>query len=288
MEICNCKERCFFFEKKTIIKKEETEYKQISIFNRCNRSLAENSKKKPCNYKTSKIISETIINNEIKNDESKDDKLNESDRPVQTYNDIKIKIHKLLEFYNINSTNYFGRLNNYLKIIGYSMHDPPTETLNELRCRLEKPPKKSKSKLYINNDSFLSQNMEEREYDEEKLGEYYNGIFKNIEISKQWKYDETLKNILTINKNTKKLRKNKLHKKSPNTNSTNYLNVLDYIENKEKDIDIDNTNNEHDNSEDEEEEEEEDKEEDKDNQFDVDNLSDDDYDNCDDDDDFSD
>lgn len=284
MEICYCKEPCFFFEKKTVINRERQDYKQTIIFNRCNRSLAENPKKKPCNYKTSKIISETIIN-DGKSNENQDYKLSESKKPIQTYNDIKIKIDKLLEFYNINSTNYFGRLNNYLKILGYSMHDPPTETLNELKCRLEKPPKKNKPKIYINKDSFLSQNMEEREYDEEKLEEYYNGIFKNIEISKQWKNDETLKSILTINKNTKKSKKNKLHKKLKNTNRTNYLNVLDDIENKEKDIDIDNTNNEYDSSEDEEEKEERDKDED--NEFDVDNLSEDDYDNCEED-DFSD
>ena len=287
MEICNCKESCFFFEKKTVIRKDDKDYVQIIISNRCNRSLAENPKKKPCNYKTSKIISEIIINDEIVIKKYKDDI--KPIKPIKTHNDIRNKIVKLLEFYNFNSTNYFGRLNNYLKILGYSIHDPPTETLNELKCRLGKPPKKDKSKLYINKDSFLSQNMEEREYDEEKLEEYYNCIFKNIEISKQWKNDETLKSILTINKNTKKIKKNKLHKKLHNTNRTNYLNVLYDIENKEKIINIDNTNNEYDSNEDEDEDkdEEKDEEKDEDNQFDVDNLSDDDYDNCEED-DFSD
>lgn len=294
MEVCNCNESCFFFEKKMVINKEGLEYVQITNVNKCNRSLAENPKKKPCNYKTTKIISEQLLN------DNNDNKV-ECEQPnikSLTYEDVRNDIIKSLTFYNVNSTNYFGRLNNNLRILGYDMHNPPTETLDELKYRLSKPPNNKKSILYINKDSYLSQTLGENEYDEDKLKEYFNGIFKNVEMSTKWKNDDNLKSILIINKRTNKLRKNKVNVKQGTKNKSNVLNLLHNIEEDESTTEYNTKNNnyrgeynedeygedneeEEDNNDSDEEDKDKDKEDNDQNDFDVEQLSDDDYENCD-------
>lgn len=297
MEVCNCNESCFFFEKKTVINKEGLEYVQISNINKCNRSLAENPKKKPCNYKTTKIISEQLLN------DNNDNKVHYEQPNIKslTYEDVRNNLIKSLTFYNVNSTNYFGRLNNNLRILGYDMHNPPTETLEELKYRLSKPPNNKKSILYINEDSYLSQTLGENEYDDDKLREYYNGIFKNVEMSTKWKNDYNLKRILTINKITKKLRKNKVNIKHDTKNKSNVLNVLHNIEEDESTTEYYTKNKnyrkeynedkyEKDNEEEDDndsDEEEKNKEDNDQNEFDIEQLSDYDYDNFEED-DFSD
>ena len=203
-----------------------------------------------------------------------------------TIGDYKIKIQNLLQFYNMLCTNYFGKLNHYLRIVGYSVHIPTIESLEELKLRLTKKPVKLVTNLYINKEIYLSQSFREFNYNREDEETMYNNIINNIDPF-EWRKRAIKENKITgpyanysiVNYLLRKkiIIKPKISKKIKSRNDITPL-ILPTIEELEEEI----------NSEEEEEEEEgEEKEPVQENQYDIENESDE-FDDNNDEEDFSD
>ena len=149
----------------------------------------------------------------------------------------------MLLFYNIPCTNYYGNLNLNLKILGYYAHDPPNETLNELKLRLSKPP--MKKNIVTNHKIYKYKNIGENITDEQLENEYlfltspYQDPFKAI------KEDPLLYNLLRVDKKSKKSKKIKVKKLKTfkcknNKIKQNIFNEIDDNEDDEDDEDDEN------------------------------------------------
>lgn len=273
-QFCNCNELCFYYQFIKSKAEGDITYLEKYNINKCNRLFNENTRKKPCDYYSKVLIErKKYIKNEYP-EEISPKKNNE----IITIGDIRFKIDNLLKFYDINTTNYFGRLNIYLKKIGYGIHDPTNETISELRIRLSKPPN-NKYFIYINEKSYLSETLGEYNFDYEKELQFKINIENKLDLL-EWTKNEKIQEILkidTIKKLPKKKNtiKNSLKKKNSKINSD----LEEYIE-KEK-----NQNEEKEKYLDEDEEKNLDEDEDQgeeenldDNIFDVDENSDDEFD----------
>ena len=292
---CNCNELCFYYKKTSLIEIDGKKYTQTHNFNKCNRLIGENSKKKPCNFHSKILIDEKLVENEIKVESSTDSDNKKLDKIV-TYGDIRNKINDMFQHYYIKSSNYFGILNHYLKIIGYHAHDPSMESLSELKTRLSRK-SSNVNKIYINKESYFSHTVGELDYDYDNEEE----ILKKIQIGDNplaWTKNEILQDILTrkVCMHKKSNKCNKSNKSNKSIKSSNYNKVTSIKELMNKYEDEKEEQNEKENNkqkvtpyqykenENEDEDEDEDKDEDnnsenlKDNEFDVEEFSDDDND----------
>ena len=199
---CDCNERCFMITKTVNSNSSNSNSSNSNSSNsnssnsnssttlqkkcvyKCNRLKSD--KKKPCSYYKEMIIEEKPCENMPISKIYK----STNNTELLTINDYKIKINRLLEYYNssgsLPSTNYFGKLNHYLKIIGHSVHIPTIESLDELKLRLSKKSIKDVIKIYINKENSLSQNFREFDYNREKEEEIYNNIKNKVDPFK-WK-----------------------------------------------------------------------------------------------------
>lgn len=270
---CECGENCFCYFK--IREKKECKSKiEYLIVNKCNRLIEEGSKKIPCKFYNEKIVEEkdNIINN------NNMDICTIKEKPVITFNDIKKIIYKMLENYHIKSTNYFGKLNKYLQMIGYDCHDPPTESLSELISRLSKKPIKKKNIIYnYSREQQLTQNIGEYDFDYDEECNMLDRIKNKIDLL-DWTKNDTVQYYLKrpVKKSIKSVKVKK--------QKTIVKQDLDELAEEDEE-------NEENEEEDEENEEsdEENEQSDKDNEFDIEQESDnDDYDDNNDYDDFSD
>lgn len=296
MEKCNCNENCFKYIKSTSNVINDNVYIQKILVNKCNRLIGDNIKKKPCDFLSHKILSEKILeeNNPNNTTEIKEEYYNKNNKQL-TYNDIRNELKQLMVWYNKPKTNLFGKINYYLKILGYTVHEPTMESLSELEYRISKPPKNIKNKIYVNNSSYFCKSIGEYDYDyDEEL--YISNNIKNKHDPFQWLKVNYIEELLKPNKTSNKLYKSinkKKHKSSKNKVVTSRNGLLNQYENYEivseekqlnykVELDDDDKEYQNENSDDDENTDEEDnqKESDKDNEFDVENYSDedDDYD----------
>jgi hypothetical protein len=295
MEICDCNESCFYYQKKICVFKGQDEYIQTIDINKCNRLIFyQTSKKKQCNYNSTKIIEEKKLEKQMEVEKKLEPIEVVKPVIVITYGDIRTFINNLLKRYDVDCKNYFGKLNHYMRILGYSVHDPTIETFSDLKYRLSKKPKHCKKRIYINKSSYTSQAMGEYHYDSEKNLEYYDGIYNNNDISLNWKTEKIIENILNMNITTKKqkvdISQDKIKIDNNIKNKIEYLSVLEEIEINEEDKDKEDKEDKEDKDKEDKEDtdNEEDKEKEEDGNFDVENCSDDDYENGDNYEDFSD
>ena len=159
---CNCGDTCAIITTYRKSEKDKSHIQTVQIL-KCNRLLGENSKKKPCNYYEENIIKESVYQiPECTYVTSKKHSVKKQKRV--TYSDIYKLVNELLNLYDTPGINYFGKLNDYLRILGYSVHEPLNETLKELKLRLSKPPIKKKNVIYMNLEAFLSKAIEDTEY----------------------------------------------------------------------------------------------------------------------------
>lgn len=303
---CNCNESCFYYKKTSIIDIDGKKYTQTHNFNKCNRLLIENSKKKPCNFNSKILIEEKVVNVvnvvnvqeedkekiKIKNLVVADDKsTNISTDKILTHGDIRNKIYDMFEYYYIKSSNYFGNLNYYLKLIGYHVHDPTIESLSELKTRLYKKPSNI-TKIYTNKESYFSHTIGEFDYDYENEQQ----IFKTIKMKVDpfnWTKNEIVQDILKrkvliykklskSNKSNKSVKLRKYYKLTSieDINSDEEDEIEEKKNNYKEEREEDEENNDNEDNEDNEDDEEDDKnsESEKDNQFDIEEFSDEDND----------
>ena len=241
---------------------------------KCNRLRIDGVKKQPCNFNKEVYIEDVLL--------SKIKLLNEEEYDYECKKlkvNYRNKFDKLLKTYNMyDSTNYYGKLNYYLQRLGYRAHDPPSESYEELLCRVSKKPTKIKSKIYTDKVSELSQAIGEYDYDIDDENELFDNIEKKIKPF-EFTEDPYIKNILSSTKNKKVSTKNNRVKLTVNKDVTNndvtnnellLLLLEDIDEDDEEELNIsDDDDNEN------EEGEEVKKECVKDNEFDVENYSDD-------------
>ena len=150
---CNCGDICSIITTYRINEKNKSNIQTVQIL-KCNRILGENIKKKPCNYYEENIIKENVY--QAPKSTYITAKSNIKKQKKVTYGDIYKSVQELLKLYDTPGLNYFGKLNNYLRILGYSSHTPQNETLKELKFRISKSPIKQKNTIYINVKAFLS------------------------------------------------------------------------------------------------------------------------------------
>jgi len=276
--ICNCNEKCLMITK-IVLSKDDIPTK-VELY-KCNRLRIDGVKKQPCNFNKEVYIEDVLL--------SKIKLLNEEEYDYECKKlkvNYRNKFDKLLKTYNMyDSTNYYGKLNYYLQRLGYRAHDPPSESYEELLCRVSKKPTKIKSKIYIDKVSELSQAIGEYDYDIDDENELFDNIEKKIKPF-EFTEDPYIKNILSSTKNKKVSTKNKkvstknnrvkltVNKDVTNNDVTNnellLLLLEDIDEDDEEELNIsDDDDNEN------EEGEEVKKECVKDNEFDVENYSDD-------------
>lgn len=286
MEKCKCNENCFFYTKSIITYKNNANYHQKILVNKCNRLVGDNIKKKPCDFLSNKILSEKIIEENKPNNTK--EKYNKKNDKQLTYNDIRNELKQLMEWYYKPKTNLFGKINYYLKILGYDVHEPTMESLSELEYRISKPPKKIKNKIYVNNSSYFSKSIGEYDYDyDEEL--YISNNIKNKHDPFEWLKVDYIKELLKPTKTSNKLSKsiNKKKQKSyKNKIVTSRYGLLNKYENyeivsEEKQVnyklepdDDKEYQNDHEDSDEDSDEEDNQEESDKDNEFDVENYSD--------------
>jgi len=278
----------------------ETSLQRIEIY-KCNRLPNDGVKKQPCKFKKELIVQETpvhetrvltkinknkINNNKINNNKINNNKINKNKNVKLTLN-YKNELKYILKFYSVSNfvTNFYGKLNFYLFKNGYSAHDPPYESSDELMYRISKSPIKIKNNLYIDENSQFSQTIGEYDYDLETD----KCIYKRIQLKEnlfEFTDDPYIKDLLKrkskINKN-KKTKSKKVVIKPSVLSITSTLKSIDILKEKEENPEENPAEKpEEKPMEEEEEEEEEDVEidvNDKDNEFDVENYSDnDDYD----------
>ena len=272
---CNCKEKCFV---KTIFRMKENIMQKVEIY-KCNRLPSDGVKKQACNFIKEIIIKEIVkADKEVKeNDNNKENKSDNIKRNKLKIN-YKDELNKLLDKYNSQCTNYFGRLNYYMQRLGYKVHDPPNESFDELMNRLSKTPIKQKSIIYINKDAIFSQTIGEYNFDLENEKIMHKNIVDKENMFK-FTNDPYIKQLLTIEIVNNKKSKNK----SKNKFKNNKLNVsLDELEqndvlNEKNKKEKDNENIENDDDDDDDDDDDNsdsDYENNKDNEFDVDNYSD--------------
>lgn len=300
---CNCGETC------SVITTYRTDnineiVKTIQI-KKCNRILGENTKKKPCDYYEENVLKESMY--ETTKSTYKSVKKQKCSNKKVTYRDIYILVHELLKFYNVSGINFFGKLNHYLKILNYDIHNPSNETLQELQERLSKSPTKQINYIYVNIEAFLSKSIEDTEYNHDVEVEQFKNI-KNKINPLNWVNSELVKDILikpginkskTITTATTTTTKSKdktsksIQKKSISLEKIDKLDKLALLEDKnDKELTIPvekkglKLKEELDNFDDDDEEDEDEDDNLKDNEFDIDVYSD--GDDCNDDDNYDD
>lgn len=275
---CDCNELCFFYYEIREVEKDNSKINRI-IVNKCNRITEEGSKKKPCKFYNEKIIEEknkeqTNVNINVYNNNNNNNK-----EPVVTYKEIRENIYKMFEVYNIKITNYFAKLNKYLHILGYSAHDPLTESLSELKYRFNNPPNKKKILYNYSKETQLTKTVEEHDFNYEEDSEILERIKNKIDPL-EWAKNDTIKFFLKspiIKSKVKSKLKSKKIKTVLKENLEDLVEEVEEVEESEEEL------------EDDEEENEEELDKNKDNEFDVEQESDDDdYDDNNDYEDFSD
>ena len=292
---CNCNELCFYYKKTSITEIDGKKYTQTHNFNKCNRLLSDNSKKKPCDFNSKILIDEKVVNvqeedkEKIKIDSSIVNK-DKNDDKILTHRDIRNKINDMFEYYYIKSSNYFGNLNYYLKIIGYHSHDPTIESLSELKRRLSRKPN-NVTKIYMDKESYFSHTIGEFDYDYENEEQIFKRIKRGDDPLK-WTKNEIVQDILKrkvfihkkLSKSSKYSKSTRPNKSIKSTDSYKVTLIKELLKNNDED-DEKEEKEEKDEDEEKDEEEEEDEEEDeknsenlKDNEFDVEEFSDDDND----------
>jgi hypothetical protein len=285
---CNCDELCFYYKKTSVIEIDGKKYIQVHNFNKCNRSLIENSKKKPCDFNSKILIEEKLVEEKIKmnNLVVADDK---STDKILTHGDIRNKIYDMFKYYYIKSYNYFGNLNYYLKLIGYHAHHPPIESLSELKTRLSKKPSNI-TKIYTNKESYFSHTIGEFDYDYDNEEQMIKRI-KRGDDPLEWTKNEIVQDILKrkVLKYKKLTKSKKSNKSDKSDKSDKYIkshkvtSIEDFMNSEEDEILENEENEEKENEEKENDDKKEDEEEDdknsenqKDNEFDIEEFSDDD------------
>lgn len=290
--VCDCKENCFSYVKigVKIIKNKEY-YEKIKI-SKCNRSLIENSRKKPCDFYEEKVISTNEI---IKNE----DKIEDDPKQVEyetlssnivpkkniiTFESIKKDIINKFTFYEYPGTNYYANLNKNLLLLGYKVHIPSLETLQELKERIKKSPSNPNILHGFSKERFLSISIGDLSEEYEIDKDIYEKIYENQ--SKEDSFliykDDFIKDILKHKKKSKK-KKNKRKKITEytfgktleNIDDTGKIDNLDtkFIDDDDEDNVEDNKNSKVDLSDDSEESKEESESSDQDKEFDMDNYS---------------
>lgn len=297
--LCKCSKKCFCY---TTFEKQEDKLLKFIIY-KCN-YLYNSDKKNSCDfYKKVNIknnLDDVEMNDNIasetneKSDKIENNENNEkNDNTIKTARtartaktartkviiykeDVESKIEKLLKIYEVGGTNFFGVLNYNLNLLGYSIHQPNLETLDELVQRMNKERnimmkkdiKFNKGFIKVNKDSCYYKNIGEHDFDEDELKCMFDKI--NIkETSLDW-VDDDVKNII---KSTNIPSFKKLRKKEKKNKNLNKNNVDNYIDN---DIDIENEYDDELSSNNDSEEEKEEKEEN--NNDSGDELEEDDYD----------
>ena len=289
---CNCNELCFYYKNTSITEIDGKKYTQTHNFNKCNRLLSDNSKKKPCDFYSKILIDEKVVHVEnvqekikidcpIVNEEKNNDK-------ILTHRDIRNKIYDMLEYYYIKSSNYFGNLNYNLKLIGYHVHDPMIESLTELKKRLSQKPSNI-TKIYTNEESYFSHTIGEFDYDYENEEQIFKRIKRGYDPLK-WTKNEIVQDILKrkvfIHKKLSKSSKStKTNKSIKSTDCYKVTLIKELFKNNNEDDEEEEKDEEDDDKDDKEGNEDDDDEEDeknsqnlKDNEFDVEEFSDDDND----------
>ena len=268
---CDCGENCFYYLEIRQKKNDSSKIENV-VVNKCNRIIEEGSRKIPCKFYNEKIIKEKDY---IKTEIELYEKIKKD--TVVTYKDIRDIINKMLENYYVRCTNYFGKLNKYLHILGYEAHDPPTESLSELKYRLSKKPIKKKNIIYnYSRDQQLTQNIGEYDFDYDEESSMLDRVEQKIDPL-EWTKNDIVQFYLKrpkVNKNLKSKKRKTVIKED-----------LGEIEEEEQE-----EQEEQGEENDEDSEEEDNKDNDKDNEFDIEQESDDDdnYDDNNDYDDFSD
>lgn len=285
--ICDCKEKCLLMSVTRTSKEGKSE--KIERY-KCNRLPSDGVKKQPCTFIKEIIIDNNIVLSERKllheNTIISNTKNNENTQVTKSViltkkNHLIEELNKLLKFYDTPGTNYFGKLNNYLQRLGYDIHDPPTESLDELINRLSKKPNKSKSEIFINADSVLSKTLGEFKFDLDEEKEINRRILLK-EDPFEFKKDPFIKELLAIkvvsNKSKPKSHKPKLNK--PKLNKQKLVNKTEYLD--DENIDEEDNNSEEevsdkeDNHDEDEDEEINNNKNNIDNEFDIENYSEDD------------
>ena len=293
---CNCNELCFYYKKTSITEIDGKKYTQTHDINKCNRLLSDNSKKKPCDFNSKILIDEKVVN--LQQDDKEKIKIDcpivnkdKNHDKILTHRDIRNKINDMFEYYYIKSSNYFGNLNYYLKIIGYHSHDPTIETLSELKTRLSRKPN-NVTKIYMDKESYFSHTIGEFDYDYENEEQIFKRIKRGDDPLK-WTKNEIVQDILKrkihihkkLSKSSKSTRPNKSNKSIKSTNCYKVTLINELLKNNDdEEIEEIEENQENEDKEDKEDDEEDDEEDEKnsenlkDNEFDVEEFSDDDND----------
>ena len=211
--ICNCNEKCLMITK-IVLSKDDIPTK-VELY-KCNRLRIDGVKKQPCNFNKEVYIEDVLL--------SKIKLLNEEEYDYECKKlkvNYRNKFDQLLKTYNMyDSTNYYGKLNYYLQRLGHRAHDPPSESYEELLCRVSKKPTKIKSKIYTDKVSELSQAIGEYDYDIDDENEIFDNIEKKIKPF-EFTEDPYIKNILSSTKNKKVSTKNNRLKLTVNKDVTN-------------------------------------------------------------------
>ena len=199
---------------------------------KCSRIVGENTKKKPCDYYEENILKESI--HEYPKSKYTLRKTKKCLAKKVTYRDIYILVNELLKFYDVPGINFFGKLNNYLKILNYDIHSPGSETLEELKKRLSKPPTKQVNNIYVNIEAFLSKSIVDNEYNYDIEVEQFKNIKSKINPL-NWVESDLVKEILIkpgINKSKKittttttTITKDKINKSIQKSNGSSVSNI---------------------------------------------------------------
>jgi len=276
---CNCNEPCFYYKKTSITEIDGKKYTQTHNINKCNRLLSDNSKKKPCDFNSKILIDEKLVETKIKIDCPIVSEEKNIDK-ILTHRDIRNKINDMFEYYYIKSSNYFGNLNYYLKLIGYHSHNPTIESLSELKIRLSRK-SNNVTKIYIDKESYFSRTIGEFDYDYDNEQQTFERI-KRLDDPLKWAKNEIVQDIL----NRQVFKNKKLSKSTKSTKSVKSKNCYKATLIKEL-LKNNNEDEEKDEKKDQKEEEDEENDDDddeknyenlKDNEFDVEEFSDDDND----------
>ena len=210
---CNCNEPCFYYKKTSITEIDDKIYTRTHNINKCNRLLSDNSKKKPCDFNSKILIDEKLVETKIKIDCPIVSEEKNIDK-ILTHRDIRNKINDMFEYYYIKSSNYFGNLNYYLKLIGYHSHNPTIESLSELKRRLSRK-SNNVTKIYMDKDSYFSRTIGEFDYDYDNEQQTFERI-KRLDDPLKWAKNEIVQDIL----NRQVFKNKKLSKSTKSTKST--------------------------------------------------------------------
>ena len=290
MQKCYCNDTCYYFKKiVSNVNDDGQTYIEHYDINKCNRMLGENSRKKPCDFYNKRLVKKYLDNDKNSQNMGISQNLsnittvpNVKKKTLLTFKEVKDEIINLLKFYDIPNSNLLSKLNYYLNMLGYLVHDPSKETLAELNIRLLNS-EINYNYIYLNNEAHFSKCLGEPEDDD---SEREKEIYENIRNNKkpfEWTKNEFIQNIINKKVVIKKLKKSKKKNNKKNTN-------IQFT-----DIQIENENEEKEEKEEKEEEEdkkdedsEDEEENSNDNKFDIENYTDDEFDNDDNYDDFSD